>query len=51
MITNQMLDYIYDTHEHKLLNCNHDILSPANFQTYFRKEIPIFISFAAFLFI
>lgn len=34
MITNQMLDYIYDTHGHKLLNWNHDILSPANLQTY-----------------
>jgi len=34
MITNQMLDYIYDTHGHKLLNWNHDILSPANVQTY-----------------
>jgi len=44
MITNQMLDYIYDTHEHKLLNPNHDILSPANLQTYFTKKKYLFSS-------
>ena len=36
MITNQMLDYIYNTctHGHKVLHWNHEILSPANRQTY-----------------
>ena len=33
MITNQKLDYIYDTHGHKVLNWNREILSPANLQT------------------
>ena len=34
MITNQMLDYIYNVHGHKVLNWNHDLLSPANLQMY-----------------
>ena len=29
-----MIDYIYDTHGHKVLNWNHEILSPVNLQTY-----------------
>ena len=34
MITNQMIDFIYNVHGHKVLNWNHDLLSPANLQTY-----------------
>ena len=34
MINNHMIDYIYDTHVHKVLNWNHEILSPVNLQTY-----------------
>ena len=34
VITNQMLDFIYNVHGHKVLNWNHDLLSPANLQTY-----------------
>ena len=34
MINNHMMDYIYDTHGHKVLNWNHEILSPVNLQTY-----------------
>ena len=34
MITNQMLDFIYNVHGHKVLNWNHDLISPANLQTY-----------------
>ena len=34
MITNQMLDFIYNVHGHKVLNWNHYLLSPANLQTY-----------------
>lgn len=34
MITNQMLDFIYNVHGHKVLNWNHDLLSPANLQIY-----------------
>ena len=34
MINNHMIDYIYDTHGHKVLNWNHEILSPVNLQTY-----------------
>ncbi|XP_068737629.1 trichohyalin-like [Montipora capricornis] len=34
MITNQMLDFIYNVHGYKVLNWNHDLLSPANLQTY-----------------
>ena len=34
MITKEMLDYICNTHGHKVLNWNHEILSPANLQTY-----------------
>ena len=32
MINNHMIDYIYDTHGHKVLNWNHEILSPVNLQ-------------------
>ena len=34
MITNQMLDFIYNVHGHKILKWNHDLLSPANLQLY-----------------
>ena len=34
LITNQMLDFIYNVHGHKVLNWNHDLLSPANLQMY-----------------
>ena len=34
MITNQMLGFIYNVHGHKVLNWNHDLLSPANLQMY-----------------
>ena len=34
LITNQMLDFIYNVHGHKVLNWNHDLLSPANLQIY-----------------
>ena len=34
MITNNFIDYIYDTHHHKITNWNNDILSPAALQIY-----------------
>ena len=34
MITNQIPDFIYNVQGHKVLNWNHDLLSPANLQTY-----------------
>ena len=34
MITNQVLDLIYDTHKDKVIAWNHDILNPAKLQTY-----------------
>ena len=34
MVTNQMIDYIYNIHGHKVLDWNHQVLSPANLQTY-----------------
>ena len=34
MITNNVIDYIYDTHHHKITNWNNDILSPAALQIY-----------------
>ena len=34
MVTNQMIDYIYNIHGHKVLEWNHQVLSPANLQTY-----------------
>ena len=34
MINNHVIDYIYGTHGHKILNWNHEILSPVNLQTY-----------------
>ena len=35
MIANKMLDFIYIVHRHKVLNWNHDLLSPANLFFYF----------------
>jgi len=34
MITNEVIDYIYNTHHHKITNCNNDILNPAALQMY-----------------
>ena len=34
MITNEVLDYIYDTYGHKVLQWNHDLLSPQKLETY-----------------
>ena len=34
MITNNVIDYIYDTHHHKITNWNNDILNPAALQIY-----------------
>ena len=34
MINNLTIDNSYDTHGHKVLNWNHEILSPVNLQTY-----------------
>ena len=34
MINNHMIDYIYDTHGHKVLNWNYEILTPVSLQTY-----------------
>ncbi|XP_068734110.1 uncharacterized protein [Montipora capricornis] len=34
MVTNQMIDYVYNTHGHKVLQWNHQVLSPANLQSY-----------------
>ena len=34
MITNQMIDYVYGVHGHRVLNWNHEVLSPVNLQTY-----------------
>ena len=33
-ITNNIIDYIYDTHHHKITHWNNDILSPAALQIY-----------------
>ena len=32
MITNKVIDYIYNTHHHKITNWNNDILNPAALQ-------------------
>lgn len=34
MITNEVIDYIYNTHHHKITNWNNDILNPAALQMY-----------------
>ena len=34
MVTNQMIDYVYNTHGHKVLQWYHQVLSPANLQSY-----------------
>lgn len=34
MITNLVLDYIYDEHSHKVMQWNHVLLSPANLENY-----------------
>jgi len=34
MITNQMIDYMYNFHENRVLHWNHEVLSPANLQTF-----------------
>ena len=34
MINNNVIDYIYDTHHHRITNWNNDILSPAALQIY-----------------
>lgn len=34
MLTNLVLDYIYDLHNHKVTQWNHTVLSPANLEVY-----------------
>ena len=34
MVTKQMIDYVYNIHGHKVLEWNHQVLSPANIQTH-----------------
>ena len=34
MITNQMIDYVYNVHGNRVLNWNHEVLSSVNLQTY-----------------
>ena len=34
MITNHMIDYVYNVHGNRVLNWNHEVLSPVNLQTY-----------------
>ena len=34
MITNQMIDFVYNVHANRVLNWNHEVLSPVNLQTY-----------------
>ena len=34
MITNQMIDFVYNVHGNRVLNWNHEVLSPVNLQTY-----------------
>lgn len=34
MVTNKVLDFIYDTHGRRIKEWNHDFLSPARLQTY-----------------
>ena len=33
MITNQMIDFVYNVHGNRVLNWNHEVLSPVNLQT------------------
>ena len=33
MITNQTIDYVYNVHGNRVLNWNHEVLSPVNLQT------------------
>lgn len=34
MVTNQMIDYVYNVHGNRVLNWNREVLSPVNLQTY-----------------
>jgi len=34
MITNEIIDYIYNTHHHKIADWNNDILNPVALQMY-----------------
>ena len=34
MVTNKVIDFIYDTHGRRIMEWNHDLLSPARLQTY-----------------
>ena len=34
MITNQMIDLVYNVHRNRLLNWNHEVLRPVNLQSY-----------------
>ena len=34
MVTNKVLDFIYDTHGRRIKEWNHDLLRPASLQTY-----------------
>ena len=34
MVTNQMIDYVYNVQGDRVLNWNHEVLSPVNLQTY-----------------
>ena len=34
MVTNKVIDFIYDTHGWRIRQWNHDLLSPARLQTY-----------------
>ena len=34
MVTNKVLDFIYDTHGRRIKEWKHDLLRPANLQTY-----------------
>ena len=34
MTTNHMIDYVYNVHGDRVLNWNHEVLSPVNLQTY-----------------
>ena len=34
MITNQMIDFVYNVHRNRLLNWNHEVLRTVNLQSY-----------------
>ena len=34
MITNQMIDFVYNVYGNRVLDWNHEVLSPVNLQTY-----------------